>query len=226
MNRKISEFLKTPNGKLIAAVSALVLVWLVILCSYFDGLASLFPDERSIADAKRELVKCRKAYEKALEEKQANDRLFQSYNQVIGEAWKEDKHGMVDTEFRRLVSNAARSVELTLDSLGAVKSSRINADFYYAELDISARANYEDLIKFFQAVEKISPKVSWRRIDLRPDRRPPWGRPQDQGSITARVLSEDNSSKVTTRVGFNGTLRVIGFDGKVAPAVKQKGRLR
>ena len=226
MNRKVSDFLKTPTGKLIAAVGVLVLVWVVILFSYFDGLSAIFPDARSIADAKRELVKCRKSYEKALEEKQANDLLLKNYNQVIENAWKEHKNGMVDTEFRRLVANAARSVELTLDSLGAVKSSRINADFYYAELDISARANYEDLIKFFQAVEKITPKVSWRRIDLRPDRRPPWGRPQDQGSITARVLSEDSSSKVTTRVGFNGTLRVIGFDGKVVPAVSQKGRLK
>ena len=77
-------------------------------------------------------------------------------------------------------------------------------------------------IKFFKAVEKITPKVTWRRVDIRPDRRPPWVRQQNQGSITARVLSEDNSTKATTRVGFNGTLRVIGFDGKIVPA-KQKG---
>ena len=222
MNQKVSEFLKTPNGKLIAAVSVLVLVWVIILLSYLDGLDSLFPDARSIADAKRELVNCRKSYEKALEETRQNEKLLKDYNQMIENAWREEKHGMVDTEFRRLVSTAARSVELTLDSLGAVKSSRINADFYNAELDISARANYEDVIKFFKAVEKIAPKVSWRRIDIRPDRRPPWGRQQDQGSITARVLNEDSSSKITTRVGFNGTLRVIGFDGKTAP-VKQKG---
>ena len=176
MNQKISEFLKTPNGKLAAAVSALVLVWIVILFSYLDGLDALFPDDRSIADAKRELVNCRKGYEKALEETRKNEKLLKAYNQMIENAWKEDKHGMVDTELRRLVSNAARSVELTLDSLGAVKSNRINADFYHAELDISARANYEDVIKFFKAVEKITPKVIWRRVDIRPDRRPPWGR--------------------------------------------------
>lgn len=224
MSQKVSDFLKTPNGKLVAAVGVLVLVWVIILLSYLDGLDTLFPDARSIADAKRELVNCRKSYEKALEETQKNEKLLKDYNQMIENSWKEDKHGMVDTEFRRLVSTAARSVELTLDSLGAVKSSRINADFYNAELDISARANYEDVIKFFKAVEKINPKVTWRRIDIRPDRRPPWGRPQDQGSITARVLSEDNSSKITTRVGFNGTLRVIGFDGKTVPAKPQGGR--
>ena len=224
MKQKISNFLKTPNGKLFAAVGALVLVWIIILLSHLDGLDSLFPDERSIADAKRELVNCRKSHEKALAETQANEKLLKDYNQVIENAWREENHGMVDTEFRRLVSTAARSVELTLDSLGAVKSSRINADFYSAELDISARAGYEDLIKFFKAVEKITPKVTWRRIDIRPDRRPPWGRPQDQGSITARVLSEDSSSKISTKVGFTGTLRVIGFDGKVAPKTQKGGR--
>ena len=98
-----------------------------------------------------------------------------------------------------------------------VKTSRINADFYYAELDVSVRTGYEELIKFIQAVDKVSPRVSWRRFDIRPDRRPPHlGGANNQGSITARVLSEDNSSKITTRVGFNGTLRMIGFDGKVA----------
>ena len=218
MSQKISEFLKTPNGKLAAAVSVLVLVWIVILFSYLDGLDALFPDDRSIADAKRELVNCRKGYEKALEETRKNEKLLKAYNQMIENAWKEDRHGMVDTELRRLVSNAARSVELTLDSLGAVKSNRINADFYHAELDVSARANYEDVIKFFKAVEKITPKVTWRRVDIRPDRRPPWGRQQNQTSITARVLSDESSSKATTRVGFNGTLRVIGFDGKIIPS--------
>ena len=114
MSQKISEFLKTPNGKLAAAVGALVLVWIIILFSYLDGLDTLFPDDRSIAQAKRELLNCRKSYEKALEETRKNDKLLKDYNQMIENAWKEDRHGMVDTEFRRLVSNAARSVELTL----------------------------------------------------------------------------------------------------------------
>ena len=69
MSQKISEFLKTPNGKLAAAVGALVLVWIIILFSYLDGLDTLFPDDRSIAQAKRELLNCHKSYEKALEEK-------------------------------------------------------------------------------------------------------------------------------------------------------------
>lgn len=223
MKQKISSFLKTPNGKLIAAVGALVLVWIIILFSYIDGLDTLFPDASAIAEAKRELVKQQKSHEKALADKQVADKLLKEYNHVIENAWREEKHGMVDTEFRRLVSTAARSVELTLDSLGAVKSSRINADFYYAELDVSVRANYEDIIKFIKAVEKITPKVSWRRIDIRPDRRPPHMRGGSaQGSITARVLSEDSSSKITTRVGFNGTLRLIGFDGKNNPVPGQK----
>lgn len=225
MKKRVAEFLKTPNGKLAAAIGALVLVWVIILLSYADGLDTLFPDAASIAEAKRELVKQSKSYEKALAEKQKNDQLLETYNQVIDNAWKEEKHGMVDTEFRRLVANASRSVELTLDSLGAVKSSRINADFYYAELDVSVRANYEDVVKFIKAVEKIEPKVVWRRIDIRPDRRPPHlGGPNQQGSITARVLNENSSSKITTRVGFNGTLRLIGFDGKISRPVKKGGR--
>lgn len=217
MKRRITEFLKTPQGKLCAAVGALVLVWVIILLAHLDNFDTLFPDESRIADAKRELIRAKKTYDKAIADRNAADQLLKNYNQVIEGAWKEEKHGMVDTEFRRLISQAARSVELTLDSLGAVKTSRINADFYYAELDVSVRTGYEELIKFIQAVDKVSPRVSWRRFDIRPDRRPPHlGGANNQGSITARVLSEDNSSKITTRVGFNGTLRMIGFDGKVA----------
>ena len=217
MKRRIAEFLKTPQGKLGAAVGALVLVWLIILLAHLDNFDTLFPDESRIADAKRELIRAKKTYDKAISDRNAAEKLLKDYNQVIEGAWKEEKHGMVDTEFRRLISQAARSVELTLDSLGAVKTSRINADFYYVELDVSVRTGYEELIKFIQAVDKVRPRVSWRRFDIRPDRRPPHlGGANNQGSITARVLSEDNASKITTRVSFNGTLRMIGFDGKVA----------
>ena len=225
MKSRISEKLKTPQGKLGAAVGALVLVWVVILVAHLDSFDTIFPDESRIADAKRELIRAKKTYDKAIEDRNAAEKLLKDYNQVIEGAWKEEKHGMVDTEFRRLISQAARSVELTLDSLGAVKTSRINADFYYAELDVSVRTGYEELIKFIQAVDKVSPRVSWRRFDIRPDLRPPHlGGPNNQGSITARVLSEENTSRVTTRVGFSGTLRIIGFDGKaVVPNPKQGG---
>lgn len=218
MKQRISVFLADPKGKLIAAVSVLVLVWIVILATSIDGLDSLMPDEADIAEVKREMIRQQKSYDKAREEKQKSDKLYADYKKVIEEAWREDKHGMVDTEFRRLISQAARSVSLALDSLGAVKSSRINTDFYYAELDVSVRANYEDVVKFIKAVEQVTPHVTWRRIDIRPDRRPPHlGGQNNQGSITARVLNDDNSSRNMTRVGFNGTLRIIGFDGKVPP---------
>ena len=224
MKRNFTAFLKTPKGKLAAAIGALVLVWIVLLISYSDGLDALFPDAGRIAEARRELLRRKKAYESALEDKKKAEKLLEDYNHVIAEAWREETHGMVDTEFRRRVSEAARSVELTLDSLGAVKTSRINADFYSAELDVSVRTGYAELIKFIREVEKIEPKVSWRRIDIRPDRRPPFlGGPGNQGgSIAARVLGGDSASKVSTRVGFNGTLRLIGFDGKAAPAPVRK----
>ena len=220
MKKKLPAFLKTPRGQLSAAVGALVLVWIVILISYSDGLDSLFPGPARIADAKRELLRCKKSCDAARSEKAKAEKLLADYNNVIAQAWREEKHGMVDTEFRRLVSEAARSVELTPDSLGAVKTSRINADFYYAELDISVRTGYAEVIKFIKAVDKITPRVSWRRIDIRPDRRPPFlgGSNAQGGSITARMLGDDSSSKVSTRVGFSGTLRIIGFDGKTIPA--------
>jgi len=220
MKKKLTAFLKTSRGRLTAAVGALVLVWIVILVSYSDGLDSLFPNAGRIAEAKRELLRCKKACDAARSEKAKSEKLLEDYNNVIAQAWREEKHGMVDTEFRRLVSEAARSVELTPDSLGAVKTSRINADFYYAELDISVRTGYAEVIKFIKAVDKITPRVVWRRIDIRPDRRPPFlgGNSNQSGSIAARMLGDDSASKVSTRVGFSGTLRIIGFDGKTVPA--------
>jgi len=227
MKKKLSAFLKTSRGQLTAAVGALVLVWIVILVSYSDGLDSLFPNAGRIAEAKRELLRCRKACDAARSEKAKAEKLLEDYSNVIAQAWREEKHGMVDTEFRRLVSEAARSIELTPDSLGAVKTSRINADFYYAELDISVRTGYAEVIKFIKAVDKITPRVAWRRIDIRPDRRPPFlgGNNNQSGSIAARMLGDDSASKVSTRVGFSGTLRIIGFDGKTVPAaVRSDGK--
>lgn len=225
MNKEaLMEYLRTPKGKLTAAVSVLVLVWAVILVSSLDGLDTLFPDDARVAESNRELRRQKLQYEKAVAQQKELDKLLADYNAVIERAWKEDVNGVVDTELRRLVSEAARGIEMKLDSIGAVKSNRINQDFYFAELDISVRSSFGEVVKLIDAISKIRPQLAWRRLDIRPDHRPPHmisGANAQGNSITARVLNDGNNGKVTSRVVFSGTLRIVGFDGK-QPAGKAK----
>ena len=104
---------------------------------------------------------------------------------------------MVDTELRNRIQQAARDVELKLNSLGSVRTSRINNELYYAEIDLSPVGT-----AFLAKLREKSPLVSWRRFDLRPE--------------PVRGQNASSAGTVVQNLNFNGAIRVIGFDGDAA----------
>jgi hypothetical protein len=111
-------------------------------------------------------------------------------------------------------------LELKPNSLGTVRTNRINEDFYFAEIDITMGATYEEVVKFIAAVAECKPKLSWRRLDLRPDFRRRNMRANNTNLAAARaqaVLDQD-----AVNVMFNGVIRVIGYDGPANVAALQK----
>lgn len=109
---------------------------------------------------------------------------------------------MVDTELRNRIQQAARDVELKLNSLGSVRTSRINNELYYAEIDLSTVGTLEAITAFLAKLREKSPLVSWRRFDLRPE--------------PVRGQNASSTGTVVQNLNFNGAIRVIGFDGGAA----------
>ena len=206
----LPENMNKQHKKLIYALSALVVVWVVLIVVYSGSWLSLIPSEEKIAQAKLELKKQQSANEVALKASKNVDSINDAYMEMIKSAWKEKTNGVAETEFRTLINNAAQKCEVQLNSIGAVKITRINNEFYVAEVDITARITYANLVKFISKIEELSPKPYWKRIYIRPDFQPA-NRNNQKSTVNLAAATIENE----TRVSFSGNLRVLGFDGKV-----------
>jgi len=205
MNAKLKAFIKTGRGKLTLAVGALALVWIVLLWQFAGSLAGLLPGagqidrtERQVKDLRRENAVL-KGRVKAVEELKARFR-----SQVNG-YWQETRDGLIDSELRNRIQKAAREVNLTFNSLGSVRVSRINDELYYAEIDLSASGTIGEIVAFLAKISKSRPVLSWRRFDLRPE--PLHRRPQNTAGASGSTAVTEQ------KLNFNGVIRVIGYDG-------------
>ena len=216
----IKKFLSTPKGQLIGSLCALGAVWLFLLLYFGGEFLGNLPSADNLDDSRRELKRQQKLLEKAKADENEYLKLRSRYDDKIRSAWREGEHGTVETRLRRIVSDTATKLELKPNALGTVRTSRINEDFYFAEIDITMNATYEDVVKFVAAVAECKPKLSWRRLDLRPDFRRRMMRANNTNLAAARAQAVQDQNAVN--VMFSGVIRVIGYDGPTNIAALQK----
>ena len=207
---EIKAFLATPKGKLIAACSALVLCWIILLPILFGDF---FKTGASGARGELELKKARNACAAAEAQKREADALRARYRRMIDGAWREERDGMIEVGMRRLVGDAADSVEnFKLQNLGSVRNSRINHELYCGEVDVTASDTLDKIVAFLAAIQKVSPELNWRRLELRPDYRAQWMRSRQNNTVNLAQLPEPQA----TQIYLSGSLRMLGYDGKSA----------
>ncbi len=205
MNARFREFAKTSRGKLILALGGLVVVWIILLWQFAGSLAGLLPGAGEIDRTEREVKELRRQNAAVQAKAKEFDNLKARYRKQLDGYWQEARDGVAETELRNKIQQAAHEGELKLSSLGSVRITRINGDLYYAEIDLATTGSLEALTAFLARIQKITPALSWRRLDLRPE--PMRGRPDTTTTTTANT---------TQSLNFNGAIRVIGFDGGAA----------
>lgn len=198
MNAKFKAFVKTGRGKLILALGGLGLSWIFLFWQLNGSIGDLLPAEERIDALKRELKELRQQNAALNARKKAAEELKARYGEQVGGYWQEERDGVVDTELRNRIQSAARDVELKLNSLGSVRTSRISNELYYAEIELSAAGTLEEITAFLAELREKKPLVSWRRFDLRPE--------------PVRNQRDSSSGSVVQNLNFNGAIRVIGFD--------------
>lgn len=191
-----NEFLKTPKGRLAAALSVLALSWIFLLFYFLGPVGSLLPSQKEI-DAKQESLnkllkeksslKVRMKQQKELEEK---------YQKLLDSSWQA-KDGVIETDLRTKVQQAAEKANFNLNSLGSVKMVKLNNDLSYAEIDLQGSAPIEVIAAFLTAVSEMKPELYWKRFDLRTDMR----------------FRRNQNETVALNLSLNGSLRVI-YSGK------------
>lgn len=137
MNAKLKEFLKTGKGKLLVACGALLISWIFLLTQLSGSFSSWFPDEGRKEGLRREIKKFEA--EQLVQQKKLKEmeELRRKYRAMIENSWQFKRDGDPELLLRQKVETAAKESELSLNNLGSVRTSRINDDLYFAELDVS-----------------------------------------------------------------------------------------
>jgi len=163
------QFFATPAGKLTLAIIAMVLCWtvLIVYLSKTSAGGTWFPSEADIESVRTDIKKDTNALHAAEAELDAFEDLQASYEDSLASYWNADRDGQPETELRNLVSTAAQNAEANIQTLGSVRTSNINNELSYADLDFTVVDEYSKVIRFFAEIEKCTPRLSWRRVEIR-----------------------------------------------------------
>ena len=169
MKQTPKQFFASPAGKLTLAIIAMVLCWtilIVYLSNTSDG-GTWFPTEAHMDRVRQEIKNDTKALNTEMEKQDAFDDLQDRYEESLTGYWNADRDGEPETELRNLINDAAQRAEANIQTLGSVRMSTINNELSYADLDFTVVDEYSKVIRFFAEVEKCTPRLSWRRVEIR-----------------------------------------------------------
>ncbi|MBE6355486.1 MAG: hypothetical protein E7058_00055 [Lentisphaerae bacterium] len=208
----LKQFASTRKGQLIICCSILAAVWGFLLFRFGSSYLKDLPNKKKIEKASQELEKVRADYNKHYSESRYNKAVAQSYRDLAASAWITSLDGNVETSLRRKISAVSGELKFRLNSIGPVRTGRINHEFVYADISIQGAGELNDVIRFLAGLAKIQPRLSWRQLDLRPDTR--FRRTTGAGSAN---LAAQFNNVPATRLNFRGTLRVLVYEGKLTP---------
>ena len=160
------EFIKTPKGKLVLALCAMLLSWIFLFLNFAGSATLALPSEAKKAEIKQQIRKLRTELQ-GLKEKQAQaDRLKKRWEELAMSSWHPSINGDPELQLRQIVENAAKKSELKLNNLGTVRINRVNQDFSFAELDVSGNTRLAPLTNFVYEIQKVRPCITWRRFSI------------------------------------------------------------
>lgn len=191
----LKEHLKTPKGRLVAALVLLGISWIFLIFYFIGPLDSLFPSKASIEAKKSDLQKLKKENTSLKQKMKQHTALENQVKAIQDSSWTE-KNGVIETDLRSRVQEAAQKADLKLSSLGSVKISKINNTLSYAEIDVQGMAPIEKIAAFLTQIQQVKPLLSWKRFDLRPD-------------LRIRRGFQQNQQQNQQNVYYNGTLRLL-----------------
>jgi len=163
------QFFASPAGKLTLAIIAMVLCWtvLIVYLSNTSAGGTWFPTEADMNRVRQDIKKETNILNEETAKQQAFEDLQDSYADSLASYWNADRDGQPETELRNLVSTAAQNAEANLQNLGSVRTSNVNNELSYADLDFTIVDEYSKVIRFFAEVEKCTPRLAWRRVEIR-----------------------------------------------------------
>ena len=195
------EWIKTPKGKLTLALSGLLLSWVFLLLNYSGSLMVALPSETRKTEIRQEIRKFRSELNTLKEKKLQAENQKKRWKALTVQSWQPERDGDPELLLRQKIESAAKKSELKLNTLGTVRLTRINMDFAFAELDISATAKLAPLTAFVREIETENPHIAWRRFSVYSTIRRP--RPGNSRTVSANTQEDE--------LNFSGNLRMLVY---------------
>ncbi len=211
MNNRFKEFVKTPKGKLVVALITMIVSWIFLLWNFSGSFSLAVPSEKRKNTVKQEIRRLRTELQSQEAKFKDADKVKKRHRALIDTSWQPARDGDPELVLRQKIETAAKECELKLNSIGTVRTTRITQDFYFAELDISANASFETIIKFIAKIQELKPVISWRRLSANLMFQRPRTNTQSQ---TVSNTSSGNTTETT--LIFSGNLRVVVYDSNSA----------
>ena len=188
-NNWFKNFRKSKKGQRTFIIVGLAFSVLFLLWQFGGNVGSIIPSGTRLENLRTERRKV--AAEFAEFEKKMHDAEAEAktYNANLGTFWNDTVNGYADVELRKKIEEAAQKAGLQLNSIGTVRRTRINNDLQFLEIDMSGVNTLEILTNFYEQIYLATPKLYWKRVDLRQE-------------------SLQNSDQLF----FNGTLRLIAVE--------------
>ena len=211
MKQTPKQFFASPAGKLTLAVVAMVLCWtiLIVYLSNTSAGGTWFPTEADMNRVRQEIKNDTKTLNTETAKLDAFEGLQDDYEDSLSTYWNADRDGEPETELRNLVNDAAQAAGANLQTLGSVRTSNINNELSYADLDFTIVDEYSKVIRFFAEIETCTPRLAWRRVELRvePTRARAVTAPGRQNNTTAAAATTTTAQMFRT----TGQVRVIKY---------------
>ena len=83
--------------------------------------------------------------------------------------WDTARYGEPGLELPRLIKEAAKRANAEYQTVGAVRVSQIDDEYSSNNLDFMFLDEYGKILRFIEEVDKIAPRLFWRRLELRVD---------------------------------------------------------
>lgn len=120
--------------------------------------------------------------------------------------WDPKRDGQPELRIRELVEDAAKRAEADLRSFDSVRVrvTSIDAEHSTADIDFAVVDEYSKLVRFIDEIEKKTPRLSWRRVEIRVATAARTGAPAE-GKPKADAPTADNVRKFR----LMGQIRVV-----------------
>ncbi|MBN2642728.1 MAG: hypothetical protein JXR78_13825, partial [Victivallales bacterium] len=191
---KMTERLKETfanNPKAVLAVGAIVLLTLVALYLNMDILPELWPGERRIEQQLEELRKTQELLRNEIERERRFADVIAGFVSGGNYYWLPPRDGEPGHALRKLIETAAADTGLKLTSLGALRESKLENELKIYELNLSASANLEQIMRFIMELEASTPKLYWSQLNFRPDNSRNPENVHFNGTVKAVVIHSD-----------------------------------